>query len=98
MEIKIPRKLEYWIDEDLLGVGGHTFQFIECKTLITKKGLPCDVFVMLGSDEQRCGDFLVPLWKIENLAELVEKYGKEDKAFKDKIFIVKKAGKKVRFE
>ena len=61
----------YWLFADSLKPEGCIMQFCEFNPeYTTNKGKKIPVFVLLGEDKERTGEFLLSTWNIENLEDL----------------------------
>lgn len=94
---KIPTdNFAFWLFPENLLPEGNTFEFCEfVPEYKTRKGLKIPVFVLLGSDKERQGEFLLATWNIENLKELIVKLGENSDTWKTPKFTATAKDKKV---
>ena len=92
MEIEKNIAPTFWLFADNIQ-GIETFEFVDAKTVKSKKGTEIPVFVMLGHDNSREGEFLLSTWNIANLDELLLKFGSDSSKWGTPKFTVKPFGK-----
>ena len=75
MEIPKNKKVDYWLFADNL-TGNELFEFVEFKKEKSNNGkMEIPIFVLAGNVGEYSGDFKLSTWNIENLNNLIEKYG-----------------------
>ena len=88
---KIQKNSEKWVFIDNLEEN-KIFEYVEEQTRTSKAGNDYEVLVFLGSGEKN--EYLVTSFNIENLNELVEKFGEDDKNWVGKKFKILKGKRK----
>lgn len=71
-------------------------EFVQLKAHVSKKGKTCQVMVWLGREGDFVGEFQCFPSSIVNLKELIDKLGKEEYTWKEKLFTFTPEGKKFR--
>ena len=86
MEIPKIDKFAHWLFADDLKEEGHLFEFVEFKTITSKKGNEIPCFILLGENKQKAGEFQLSLWNINNLEEMKTEVGNDTDTWKGKRF------------
>jgi hypothetical protein len=88
----------FWLFAENL-TENSTFEFVEFKPEYeTRKGNKIPVFVLLGSDKEREGEFLLAVWNVANIKQLKEQLGSNSDTWGTPMFKATAKGKRIILE